>query len=542
MNNVKEVGLKEIKPSKFNPRKHFDKDKLQDLVNSIKEKGVIEPIIVRPANGKYEVVCGERRLRASEQAGLKTIPAIVRELDDKQALEFQVIENLQREDLDPIDEAVGFKTMLEKCRYTQADLSTRVGKSHVYITNRMKLLDLPEDIQGAISSQIITPGHGVVLLRLKDPKDQKGLFKAITQEKLSIRAAENALDGCGAQLSSAIFDATECKECPSNGAQQLDLFDKDTKLKDRCLNLECFRSKHAASIEHEATRLKKQGHMVVAEKTIHTKKQVANYSVVNMSDHEDFYKRNKLVLGKFYKEKCCGGCQNHYFVLTAITYGELAGLKRIEEWCINSKCHTALANSNSKKSKKSEESSAEDSYKKDLAKRKSEERALEAKRRFWKVKVSHNASDRMLDAAILHFLLAKLEPYGTEDIVSGYEPWEAPIKFIYALGPEEVKVKIVAAFIKLIECALDDEDLEFLTTELKFDLKKDFLIDEPYLQAMTKEQIIALAKEIGLDKYLKKNEICEPGKLLSKPKSMLIAYFFKNGFDLTGKTPKEIML
>jgi len=147
----------------------------------------------------------------------------------------------------------------------------------------------------------------------------------------------------------------------------------------------------------------------------------------------------------------------------------------------------------------------------------------------------------MLSAAILTYLLDKLEPYGTEDILPGYEPWEAPIKTLYGFEPVEIQNRISAAFIKLVERTVDDDDLEFLTTELGFDLKKDFLIDRPYLEAMVKDEIVALAKEIGLDKHLKKQGVCEPGKLAAKKKGELIDFFFDAGFDLTGKTPKEVL-
>ncbi len=138
--NAKLVELKDIKPSQHNARKTFDEAKIKELSASIKEKGVIEPIIIRPANGKYEVVCGERRFRASQMAGITTIPAVIKELDDKQAIEYQIIENLHREDVHPLEEAEGYELLMKKHGYkTVEDIAVKVGKSKGYVYGRLKL-------------------------------------------------------------------------------------------------------------------------------------------------------------------------------------------------------------------------------------------------------------------------------------------------------------------------------------------------------------------------------------------------------------------
>jgi len=189
-NKINKLLLSEIIPNKFQPRKNFDEENLDDLTNSIKERGVIQPIIVRISssdNSKYEIIAGERRWLAARKAGLHDIPVVVTEADDLKSLEFAIVENVQRHDLNPLEEAQGYKRLIDQFSYDQNKVSKFIGKSRSYITNSLRLLNLPSEVLKFIEDKKITPGHAKVLVGLDN-----ALFLAnkIIEKKLSVRQAE----------------------------------------------------------------------------------------------------------------------------------------------------------------------------------------------------------------------------------------------------------------------------------------------------------------------------------------------------------------
>ncbi|HEV3026997.1 MAG TPA: ParB/RepB/Spo0J family partition protein, partial [Planctomycetota bacterium] len=173
------LALDLIKESKTNPRKTFDPKQLEDLTASVKEKGVIVPVLVRPVGADFEVVAGARRFRAAKKAGLLEIPAIIRELSDDQALEAQVIENLQRADVHPLEEADGYKALLARKRHTVESLAEQVGKSVSYIWQRLKLTELTGSAQQAFLSDQITAGHAILIARLTEADQKEALAHCI---------------------------------------------------------------------------------------------------------------------------------------------------------------------------------------------------------------------------------------------------------------------------------------------------------------------------------------------------------------------------
>ena len=188
------ISLSEIVRGKFQPRKIFNKQSLEELSNSIKERGVVQPIIVRRSkviDGKYEIVAGERRWLASQNAGLNEIPAVVIEADDTKALEFAIVENVQRSDLNPIEEATGYKRLMDEFGYDQEKVSKFIGKSRAYIANCLRLLSLPKDVVNLIELGKITQGHAKVLVGLDNANL---LAKKIVEKKLSVRQAENLVN------------------------------------------------------------------------------------------------------------------------------------------------------------------------------------------------------------------------------------------------------------------------------------------------------------------------------------------------------------
>ncbi len=184
-----ELPVAAIAPSRMQPRRKFDAKGLEELSASIKEKGVATPIIVRRRGDGFELIAGERRWRATRQAGLKTIPAIVREATDRESLELALIENLQREDLNPMEEAAGYQLLL-KDGSTQEELARQLGKDRATISNAIRLLKLPDEIQKAVGEEQITPGHARAILQMDTPAAQLHLFRRIIRGQLSVRQAE----------------------------------------------------------------------------------------------------------------------------------------------------------------------------------------------------------------------------------------------------------------------------------------------------------------------------------------------------------------
>ncbi len=189
--STNKLSLSEIVPNKYQPRKNFDEENLQDLSNSIKERGVIQPIIVRKAhsdNSKYEIIAGERRWLAARKAGLHDIPVVVTAADDLKSLEFAIVENVQRHDLNPLEEAQGYKRLIDEFSYDQEKVSKFIGKSRSYITNSLRLLNLPSEILRFVEEKKITAGHAKILVGLGN-----AVFIAnkIIEKKLSVRQAEN---------------------------------------------------------------------------------------------------------------------------------------------------------------------------------------------------------------------------------------------------------------------------------------------------------------------------------------------------------------
>ena len=188
------ISISEIVRGKFQPRKIFNKENLEELSNSIRERGVVQPIIVRKSkefNGKYEIVAGERRWLASQNAGLNEIPAVVIEANDIKALEFAIVENVQRSDLNPIEEAAGYKRLMNEFGYDQEKVGKFIGKSRAHIANCLRLLSLPKDVINLIEMGKITQGHAKVLVGLENANL---LAKKIVEKKLSVRQAENLVN------------------------------------------------------------------------------------------------------------------------------------------------------------------------------------------------------------------------------------------------------------------------------------------------------------------------------------------------------------
>ncbi len=188
---INKLSLSEIIPNRYQPRKNFDQDDLNDLANSIRERGVIQPIIVRKSetnNSKYEIIAGERRWLAAQKAGLHDIPVVVTDVDDLKSLEFAIVENVQRNDLNPLEEAEGYKRLIDEFSYDQDKVSKFIGKSRSYITNSLRILSLPREVLRFIEEKKISAGHAKILVGLDNAEF---VANKIIEKNLSVRQSEN---------------------------------------------------------------------------------------------------------------------------------------------------------------------------------------------------------------------------------------------------------------------------------------------------------------------------------------------------------------
>ena len=186
-----QLQVSDLIPNKYQPRKNFDEANLEDLTNSIKERGMIQPIIVRKSNNensKFEIIAGERRWLAAQRAGIHNVPVVITEADDLKSLEFAIVENVQRHDLNPLEEAQGYKRLIDEFSYDQEKVSKFIGKSRSYITNSLRILTLPEDVIKLIESKKLSTGHAKILVGLDNASF---VANKIIEKKLSVRQAEN---------------------------------------------------------------------------------------------------------------------------------------------------------------------------------------------------------------------------------------------------------------------------------------------------------------------------------------------------------------
>ncbi|AFY03444.1 ParB/RepB/Spo0J family partition protein [Bdellovibrio bacteriovorus] len=185
------VGIDKLSPGQYQPRRTFEKEPLQELAQSIKENGILQPIVARrTVSGKLEIVAGERRWRASQLAGLHEVPVILKNYDDKQALELAIVENIQREDLNPIEEAEGYARLISEFKLSQQQVAEKVGRDRATVANAVRLLSLPDSVKEMISGNELSVGHAKVLLSLQDPKKQLEFAKKVVNEKIAVRKLE----------------------------------------------------------------------------------------------------------------------------------------------------------------------------------------------------------------------------------------------------------------------------------------------------------------------------------------------------------------
>lgn len=217
---IQEIHVKDLRPNPYQPRKNFQQEAIEELKQSILEQGILQPLVVRKSIKGYEIVVGERRYRAAKEAKLETVPAIVRKLSEQQMMEMAVLENLQREDLNPIEEGLAYQTLIEKLHLTQEEVAKRLGKSRPHVANHIRLLSLPSQIQEFISDGKITMGHGRALLGLRQKAKLPQLVHKVIEEGLNVRQLEKLIQ----QLNDHVPRETKKPE------KQKDVFIKEREL------------------------------------------------------------------------------------------------------------------------------------------------------------------------------------------------------------------------------------------------------------------------------------------------------------------------
>jgi len=188
---VRELPAEKIHPRKDQPRKKFDEDTMQELASSIREHGILQPVLVRPVENGYEIIAGERRWRAAQLAGLTHVPVVVRDIDDRQAAEISLIENIQRDDLTVVEEAKAYRMLAEQFGYTQETIAEKIGKSRAYVANTLRILNLPEEILQMLEKGELSAGHVRPLLALPTAGEQLAAAKEIVANKMTVRQVEN---------------------------------------------------------------------------------------------------------------------------------------------------------------------------------------------------------------------------------------------------------------------------------------------------------------------------------------------------------------
>lgn len=221
-NSAITLKISEIEPNKSQPRREFDENALAELADSIAQHGVLQPLLVRPiADGGYQIVAGERRWRASRMAGLTEVPVVIRELTDSETMELALIENLQREDLSPVEEAMGYKQLMDEYGFSQEQVSKTVGKSRPSVANALRLLNLPEEILYLVNTGKISSGHGRTLLAFKNPDDMLKSAKLCVDEDISVRELERMV-----KKSNQEFENRGKEEKPAKKEKRLSYYDE----------------------------------------------------------------------------------------------------------------------------------------------------------------------------------------------------------------------------------------------------------------------------------------------------------------------------
>ena len=531
------IKLDKLVASKNNPRKIFDETKLKELAESIASKGILTPITVRPLEGKkdiFEIVCGERRYRASKLAKLSEIPAFVRELDERQALETQIIENLQREDVHPLEEAEGYEALMAQQKdVTVDDIAAKVGKSRGYVYGRLKLCELIPENRKLFYGGKFSPS--VALLVARVPKDlQKEVGKAILDnddyginEPMSYGDAKEYIErNFMLLMKEASWDPKEkglankasCLECPKRTSNQKELF-ADIQGADRCTDPECFNAKKQASIQRKLAELRKSGKKFIPpDETEKALRHNSNYIKIE----DTCYQAGTLNKRPTYRDLAKKAKD------TDIIYAVNPHNDKLIELITKPEAARILKKLGIKK----DSSTATRGEK--IGEHKKGERVSTERTAFFVGKISQHMDQRVKNVLTLSAILNSLgRGWGVDDeILDKHLEGILGDDFeeLYNFGDETVK-KLIERALQLMPSEIKNiEQLDFLAAKLGYSLAKDYVITKEYLEDCTKDELVKLIKELGIS-------FAEES---TAKKDVLVEYIFKHAPK--GKVPKELTI
>ena len=537
---ISHLALDEILPNPRNPRKTFNDVPFTELVLSIQEKGVLQPIIVRPLvdsesdRRKYEIVAGERRWRASVTAGMVTIPAIIRELTDREAFDVMVIENLQREDLDPLEEARAFEAYATEGGDVE-DLANKIESDPRYIRRRVRILTLPEEILTGWRDGKVSLGHLEQLMRLSRKEDILECYKKATDEysPWSVADLREEIDDRSPELSTALFDTGNCETCTMNTSIQGGIFGTDfTAEKALCLNPKCFKEKQVNYLtEHwketeAAAEFQTNGFELVED--------------INYADYSPFYSHHTDKLS------ACTECSKLVSIL------ELSGHVRLGRACMGSKdCYRAVL---SGKDESGSGANGKNTRVNNIG--------PEFQDRFYRERVPVEAARmpfedehilRLIARSLLSASSKSTEEFKKAFGVKGswYEDKEKIWIALEALSSDDLIhwIRKTALYLTLedVQAGFDMPMKHAIGRHFGLDLARDWILHKEYLQRKTIPEILAICKDL---KLLEGPEVktfaatklrLKTEKYDTLRKKDLIRLILESGIDLTGKVPKEIL-
>ena len=496
------IDIKKIKPSPRNYRRSMDKQALEDLTASVKAKGILQPVLVRPikGNGSFELVAGHRRHKAASMAGLDEIPTIVRTLTDEEALEIQVIENSQREDPNPMDEALGFKELIKIGKHTAETLATKLDRSPSYVTKRLRLLKLPKPAQNKLISGEIAIGHALLITSLKNTGDQKEYLEEIIDEDMTVSMAKRSLQDYSVMIKDAVFDIDKCNKCPYLSNNQTDLF-PDAKKTGECMDRSCYFTRTYDHYQAIIKARKKDGFTIITDqdKAMGHEKYNSRNSCFIPPDTKYHY---GTIKPKRYKSECMKCFEHHTFYLYVEKPRHSSHRKEVQfgEICFDKKCLLLM----NKVETGSDKGASADSGNSQASEWKIEERARDCRNRFLRkelpaiVRKDSTLSTRLI---IYHILENHKSFKGRSEIIKKYYPKYIDGQYehkIYAVINEFPKKKLPEALVDILTAAIDTTDpstLLLMTKEAILDMKKDFAVDQEFLQKKTISELVEYAEQ-----------------------------------------------
>ncbi len=549
---TKEAGMEQVIALKVsevragaNYRKSGDKAKMSELTESVKARGVLTPIWVRKNGSGHLIIAGHRRHQAAIAAGLETIPAIVKEATDEQAMELSVIENDQREDVNPMEQAMGYKDLLDKGKHTPETLALKLGKNVPYVLGRLKLLNIPKEAQKALLEGKIEYGHALLLTRLKNNGDQKTLLEDILEEGLSVTAARQVMNQFSTRLGSAAFDVkTACSACPSRSKNQTALFPEAAKEKDDCLDASCFFTKTREHYQKLAKDMAAKGVKVLTSaQQVQSAKNGKNAREISPDAEGHSYSHPKK-----YTTMCMTCDKRTFYCYEEARYG---GRKAFEigEICLDEKCFNKM--NGHKDVSMGSSSRTSDGRPRSNASR---IHAVAMRDRFLRTRmpVKVEANDTLQRRLLLFHFLCQFDRFttmGKPEIKKDQDQTLAEIlrehcptwkqesildeqKLFAAIGMIPA-VSIAAVTRKAVLACVPFTDADVLLQgmgESGLSFEKDFVIDNAFLQTKTKGELVDLAvKKFGLPATCATTDMKKPEII----KGIL-------GHKLLGKVPPEV--